>query len=64
MLDKLDQLGEEAEPILLDEIELNLKHLLNERLADLLREEELMKWYQRAKVNNLLERDAHTKYFH
>ena len=37
--------------------------MLNDRLADLLREEEL-KWYQRAKVRNLLEGDANTKYFH
>jgi len=37
--------------------------VLNDRLADLLREEEL-KWYQRAKVRNLLEGDANTKYFH
>jgi mannosylglycoprotein endo-beta-mannosidase len=36
---------------------------MNERLADLLREEEL-KWYQRAKAKNLLEGDANTKYFH
>jgi hypothetical protein len=38
---------------LLNEVELNLKHVLNERLAELLREEEL-KWYQRAKVKHLL----------
>jgi hypothetical protein len=31
-------------------------------LAQLLREEEL-KWYQRAKVNDLLEGDSNTKYF-
>jgi hypothetical protein len=44
-------------------MELNLKHVLNERLAELLREEEL-KWYQRAKVKHLVERDANTKYYH
>jgi hypothetical protein len=38
-----------------------LKHVLNERLAELLREEEL-KWYQRVKVKQLLERDGNTKY--
>jgi hypothetical protein len=37
--------------------------VLNERLAELLREEEL-KWYQRAKVKHLLEGDANTKYYH
>ena len=37
--------------------------MLNERLAELLREEEL-KWYQRAKVKHLLEGDANTKYYH
>jgi mannosylglycoprotein endo-beta-mannosidase len=37
--------------------------VLNERLAELLREEEL-KWYQRAKVEHLLEGDANTKYYH
>jgi hypothetical protein len=52
-----------AENSLLDEMESNLKHVLNERLTELLREEEL-KWYQRAKVKHLLEGDANTKYFH
>jgi hypothetical protein len=33
------------------------------RLAQLLREEEI-KWYQRAKVKELLEGDSNTKYFH
>jgi hypothetical protein len=37
--------------------------VLNERLAELLREEEL-KWYQRAEVKHLLEGDANTKYYH
>jgi len=37
--------------------------VLNERLAELLREEEI-KWYQRAKVKHLLEGDANTKYYH
>jgi hypothetical protein len=46
----------------LDQNELNLKHVVNERLATLLREEEL-KWYQRAKVKNLLQSDANTRYF-
>jgi len=48
---------------MLDGTELNLKYVLNERLAELLREEEL-KWYQRAKVKHLIQGDANTKYFH
>jgi hypothetical protein len=35
---------------------------LNERLSELLQEEEI-KCYQHAKVKNLLEGDANTKYF-
>ena len=42
--------------------EVDLKHVLNERLEELLREEEI-KWYERGKVRNLLEGDANTKYF-
>ena len=63
LLNKLDQLDKKAENSLLDESELNLKHVLSERLAELLHEEEL-KWYQRAKVKHLLEGDANTKYYH
>jgi hypothetical protein len=63
LLDKLDELDKKAENSSLVEPELNLKHVLNERLAELLREEEL-KWYQRAKVKHLLEGDANTKYYH
>jgi hypothetical protein len=48
---------------LLSDVEHDLKHVLNERLAELLREEEL-KWYQGAKVKHLLEGDAYTKYYH
>ena len=53
MLDKLDELDKKAELILLTQDELNLKHVLNNVVAHLLREEEV-KWYQRAKVKNLL----------
>jgi mannosylglycoprotein endo-beta-mannosidase len=63
LLNKLDELDKKAENSLLDESELNLKQVLNERLAKILREEEL-KWYQRAKVKHLLEGDANTKYYH
>jgi hypothetical protein len=62
LLEKLDELDKKAESTLLDQNELNLKHVLNKRLSELLREEEI-KWYQRAKVNDLLEGDANTKYF-
>ena len=61
-MNKLDELGKKAETTPLDGNELNLKHALNNRLAELLREEEV-KWYQRAKVKDLLEGDANTKYF-
>jgi hypothetical protein len=52
-----------AETTTLNEFELNMKYVLNERLAELFREEKL-KWYQRAKVKHLLEDDANTKYYH
>jgi len=63
LLNKLDELDKKAEVSPLSENELDFKHVLNERLAELLREEEL-KWYQRAKVKHLLEGDANTKYYH
>ena len=40
-----------------------MKHYLKERLVLLLREEE-MKWYERAKVKNLLHGDDNTQFFH
>jgi len=63
ILNKLDELDKKAETVSISQVELDLKHVLNERLAELLREEEL-KWYQRAKVKHLLEGDANTKYYH
>lgn len=51
-----------AEDVCLSSDELNLKHCLHERLTFLLREKEI-KWYRRAKVKVLLERDANTMYF-
>lgn len=41
---------------------MDLRNYLQNRLAQLLREEEI-KWYQRAKVKELLEGDSNTKYF-
>ena len=63
ILNKLDELDRKAEMSVLTNSELDLKYVLNNRLAELLREEEL-KWYQRAKVKHLLEGDANTKYYH
>ena len=63
ILNKLDELDKKAEITPLQPVEIDLKHVLNERLAELLREEEL-KWYQRAKVKNLLVGDANTNFFH
>lgn len=61
LLNKLNELDIKPETTSLDANEINLKHSHNNRLAELLRKEEL-KWYQRAKVKNLLEGDANTKY--
>jgi hypothetical protein len=63
LLNKLDELDKKAEHTILNDSERDLKHVLNERLAELLREEEL-KWYQRAKVKYLLQGDTNTKYYH
>jgi hypothetical protein len=62
LLVKLDALNKKAELAALNDSERNLKHVLNQRLAELLIEE--LKWYQRAKVKHLLEGDANTKYYH
>jgi uncharacterized protein (DUF927 family) len=62
ILNTLDLLDKKAEITLLDSNEIGLKQYLNNRLAKLLREAE-MKWYQRAKVRELLEGDSNTKYF-
>src|SRR6266542_6235945 len=58
-----DALDKKAEIMLLSPQEITLKHYINERLARMLREEEI-KWYQRAKVKDLLQGDSNTKYFH
>jgi hypothetical protein len=62
ILNNLDLLDKKAESTPLDANEIGLKQYLNNRLAELLGEEE-MKWYQRAKVKELLEGDSNTKYF-
>jgi hypothetical protein len=43
--------------------ELDLKNCLNNKILHMLREEEI-KWYQLAKVKELLERASNTKYFY
>jgi hypothetical protein len=58
----LDGLDKKAEHTPMHAEEINIKQCLNNRLAQLLREEEI-KWYQRAKVKDLLEGDSDTKYF-
>jgi hypothetical protein len=58
----LDDLDKKAETSALETHERDLKQFLNNRLAELLREEEI-KWYQQAKVKELLEGDSNTKYF-
>jgi hypothetical protein len=62
ILNMLDSLDKKAENIMLQPDELNLKQCLNNRLAHMLREEEI-KWSQWAKVKELLEGDYNTKYF-
>jgi hypothetical protein len=57
-LDSLDKKEEHA-PLWAEEI--SIKQCLNNRLAHLLREE--IKWYQRAKVKDLLQGGSNTKYF-
>ena len=54
ILDKLDSLDKKAETCILSPQEVYLKQYLKTRLAEMLREEEI-KWYQQAKVKELLE---------
>jgi hypothetical protein len=62
ILNTLDFLDKKVESTRLDANEIGLKQYINNMLDELLREEE-MKWYQRAKVKELLEGDSNTKYF-
>jgi hypothetical protein len=62
ILDTLDGSYKKVKHTPLQVEEINIKPCLNNRLAQLLCEEEI-KWYQRAKVKDLLEGDSNTKYF-
>jgi phage regulator Rha-like protein len=62
LLDKLDALDKKAEQTLLTPQEIDLNCCPNNRLAQLLREEEV-KLYQRAKTKHILQGDMNTKYF-
>ena len=62
LLSLIDSLDKKAEASPLSDNEINMKHYLKERLVILLREEE-MKWYERAKVNTLLQGDDNTQFF-
>lgn len=57
----IDKLDKKAELARLSDEDLSLKKYANERLANLLREEEI-KWYQRAKAKFLLEGDRNTRF--
>lgn len=63
ILNKLDFLDKKAEGVGLAVDEIDLKQFLQNKLAHMLREEEI-KWYQRAKTKELLQGDSNTKYFH
>jgi ubiquitin len=58
----IDDLDKKAEVTRLSPNELAMKAFINERLAGILREEEI-RLFQRAKVKHLLEGDDNTKYF-
>jgi hypothetical protein len=62
LIRKADELDKLAETSLLSQQELDLKQCIKDRLAQLLREEEI-KWFQRAKTKQLLDCDDNTKYF-
>jgi mannosylglycoprotein endo-beta-mannosidase len=63
LLRKAEEFDKIAESQLLSQCEWDLKQSIQERLNQLLREEEL-KWFQRAKTTNILEGDNNTRYFH
>jgi hypothetical protein len=62
IINKLEQLDTKAVGTMLSPHEVDTKHCLNVRLMQLLREVEI-KWYQRYKVNKLLQGDSKTDIF-
>ena len=62
LMKKADELDKNAENCLLNQQEIDLKQCVKDRLAQLLREEEI-KWFKRAKTKELLQSDSNTKYF-
>jgi hypothetical protein len=63
LISLIDLLDKKVETSILSDNEINMKHYLKGRLVTLLREEEI-KWYERAKVQNLLQGDDNTRFFH
>ena len=62
LLRRTEELDKKAEECILNQQELDLKKCLKERLAQLLREEEI-RCFRRAKTKKLLQGDNNTKYF-
>ena len=62
LLRKAEELDKKVKTSLLSQQELDLKQSIKDRLAHLLREEEI-KWFQRAKTTKTLKGDRNTKYF-
>jgi hypothetical protein len=62
LLRRAEELDKKAETQLLSQQEWDLRQCVKDRLAQLLREEEL-RWFQRAKTNEILKGDNNTKYF-
>jgi hypothetical protein len=62
LLQRVEELDKKAETQLLSQQEWDLRQCVKDRLAQLLREEEL-RWFQRAKTNEILKGDNNTKYF-
>jgi hypothetical protein len=62
LLRRAEELDKKAESQLLSQHEWDLRKCIKDRLAQLLREEEL-RWFQRAKTNKILKGDNNTKYF-
>jgi hypothetical protein len=62
LMKKADELDKRAETQLLSQREWDLKQSISDRLAQLLREEEL-KWFQREKTTEILKGYNNTRYF-